>query len=66
MITELYLNDVISLGSTISGLLTGSGVAILVLFKENRNLKENLMILGLLYGIGVISGVIIEIIMMLI
>lgn len=66
MITELYLNDVISLGSTISGLLTGSGVAILVLFKENRNLKENLIILGLLYGIGVISGVIIEIIMMLI
>lgn len=66
MITELYLNGVISLGSTISGLLTGSGVAILVLFKENKNIKENLIILGLLYGIGIVSGIVIEIIMLLI
>lgn len=65
MITELYLNGVISFGSAIAGLLTGSGVAILLLFKENKNLKENLIILGLLYGIGVISGIIIEIIMLL-
>lgn len=66
MITELYLGGVISLGATISGLLTGSGVAILLLFKENKDIKENLMILGLLYGIGVVSGIIIEIIMLLI
>lgn len=66
MITELYLNGVISLGSTISGLLTGSGVAMLLLFKENKDIKENIMILGLLYGIGVLSGIIIEIIMLLI
>lgn len=66
MITELYLNGVISFGATIAGLLTGSGVAILLLFKENKNLKENLIILGLLYGIGVIGGIIIEIIMLLI
>jgi len=45
-----------------SGLLTGSGVAILVLFKVNKNLKENLKILGLVYIIGVISGIIIELI----
>lgn len=66
MITELYLSGVISLGATISGLLTGSGVAILLLFKENKNMRENLMILGLLYGIGVASGIIIEIVMLLI
>lgn len=66
MITELYLNGVISFGATIAGLLTGSGVAIILLFKENKNIKENLTILGLLYGIGVISGIIIEIVMLLI
>ena len=62
MITELYLNGAISLGSTIAGLLTGSGVAILVLFKSNKNIKENLTILATIYGIGAISGVIIELI----
>lgn len=65
VITELYLNGAISLGAAMSGLLTGSGVALLVLFKENKNIKENISILGLLYGIGVISGIIIEIITMI-
>ena len=62
IITELYLNKVITLASTISGLLTNSGVALLVLFKSNRNLKENLNIILLLYILGVISGILIEII----
>ena len=62
VITELYLNGAISLGSAMAGLLTGSGVALLVLFKENKNIKENISILGLLYGIGVTSGIIIELI----
>ena len=60
MISELYLEGVISFGATIAGLLTGSGVAILVLFKSNKNLKENMMILALIYGIGVITGILIE------
>lgn len=62
MITELYLNGAISFGSLISGLLTGSGVAILVLFKTNKNLKENLKILCILYLLGSLSGIIIEIV----
>lgn len=62
VITQLYLNNTISLGSTMAGLLTGSGVAVVMLFKSNKNLKENLIILSLLYGIGVISGIIIDLI----
>lgn len=62
ILTELYLSESINFASIISGLLTGSGVAILVLFKSNKNLKENLTILSLIYGIGVISGIIITII----
>ena len=60
IITELYLNNVISFASMISGLLTGSGVAILVLFKSNKNLKDNLKVMALLYVIAVMSGIILE------
>ncbi|HAB66206.1 MAG TPA: hypothetical protein DCE23_02440 [Firmicutes bacterium] len=62
LITELYLNNAINIGSCISGLLTGSGVALLVLFKSNKDIKENIKILCLLYSIGVICGIIIELI----
>lgn len=63
MITELYLNNVISLGSAMAGLLTGSGIAILILFKSNKNIKENVIILSLIYIIGVVSGIIINFIL---
>lgn len=66
MITELYLKGALSFGATISGLLTGSGVAILVLFKSNKNIKENLSILSIIYVIGVLSGIIIELINLII
>lgn len=62
VITQLYLNNTISLGSAMAGLLTGSGVALVVLFKSNKKIKENLLILSLLYGLGVISGLIIDLI----
>mgnify|MGYP002620066664 CR=1 FL=1 len=63
VISELYVNNIIQLGTAIAGLLTGSGVAILVLFKSNKNLKENLMITGIIYITGVIVGLIIELLM---
>ena len=56
MISELYLNNLISLGTTLSGLLTGSGVAIMVLISKNKNISENIFIIGLIYVIGVIWG----------
>lgn len=56
MISELYLNNLISLGTTLSGLLTGSGVAIMVLVRKNKNISENLFVIGLIYFIGVIWG----------
>lgn len=62
MITELYLNNVISLGTAIGGLLTGSGVALAVLLKSNDNKKGTLTIITLLYSIGVLSGIILNLI----
>lgn len=61
MLTELYISSAISFSSLISGLLTGSGASLLVLFKSNKNKKDNIRILLLVYFIGVISGIIIEI-----
>ena len=61
MITELYLKNVISFGTCIGGLLTGSGLALLVLFKTNKNIKENIKILLIVYFIGAIVGTIINI-----
>ncbi len=66
MITELYLNNAINFASTISGLLTGSGISLIVLFKSNKNIKENLFILGTLYLVGAITGILIELIMLFI
>lgn len=60
VLTELFIKGAISIGSLISGLLTGSGVAILILFKSNKNLKENIYILMLLYLIGVFVGMLVE------
>jgi len=66
ILTELYLNNTINLSSLISGLLTGSGTALIVLFKGNKSIKENIFILLLLYILGSISGVIIELISLLV
>ncbi|MBR2827613.1 MAG: arsenic efflux protein, partial [Bacilli bacterium] len=59
-ITELYLSSFISIGVLISGLLTGSGVGILVLFRSNKNLKENLIVLSIIYFIGVFLGIMVD------
>ena len=40
----------------IGGLLTGSGVALLVLFRVNKDKKQNFRILLLLYLIGALTG----------
>lgn len=60
IITELYLSHLISFGSMISGLLVGSGIGILVLYKSNKHIRENLKITGILYLIGIVAGIIID------
>ncbi|MBQ3021550.1 MAG: arsenic efflux protein [Bacilli bacterium] len=59
-LSELYLNSAISFGTCIAGLLTGSGVAILILFKSNKNIKENIFIVISLYLIGVLIGIFLD------
>lgn len=61
VITKLYLASSISFGSMIAGLLTNSGIALVVLFKTNRNLKENINIILLTHFIGTLIGIILNI-----
>ena len=59
-VTQLFLDGVISTGAMMAGLLTGAGVGLLVLFRLNRRLKENLLIMGVLFGSGVLWGLLID------
>ena len=59
---ELYLAGAIDLASVVAGLCTGAGVGLLVLFRVNRGLKENLGIAALLYGFGAAAGLVIQLV----
>ena len=60
IITELYISKLITIGTMLSGLLTGSGLGILLLFKANKNFKENITVLSIIYFIGVVIGIAVD------
>ena len=62
IITELYLSDLITVGNLMAGLLTGSGLGLLLLFKTNKDLKENIKILSIIYIVGVLVGIIVDLV----
>lgn len=62
ILTKLFLSNVIGVSTMIAGLLTGAGAGLLILFRVNKNWKENLSILFMIYIIGVISGILLELI----
>lgn len=61
VITEFYLDGVISAGAMMAGLLVNAGVGMLVLFRLNRHIKQNLSIVVVMYILGVFWGVFIQI-----
>lgn len=60
LLTQLYLDGALHFGAVVSGLCTGAGAGLLVLFRENRNPKENLKIMGILYIAAIVPGVILQ------
>ena len=60
VITQLYLEHIIGAGAMMAGLLVNAGVGLLILFRLNHDRKQNFRIIGLLYGLGVFWGIIIE------
>lgn len=62
VLTKTYLSGAVSFGSLIAGLSSGAGVGILLLLKRNKNIKESIGIIVLLYLIGAVSGTLLNLI----
>lgn len=60
VLTNLYAAGSLSYGSVIAGLSTGAGLGLVVLFKTNKNLKENISIAAMLYFTGVFAGLLLN------
>lgn len=56
VLTEMYLKGVISFASCLGGLVSGAGVGMIVLFKNNKNVKKNILIILSLLTIGIAVG----------
>lgn len=56
ILTQMYILNYIDFSTMMSGSLVSGGVGLLVLFRVNRPLKQNIKIIALLYICGLIGG----------
>ena len=61
LLSQLYVDNAISLGTMLAGTLSNAGLGYFVLYRVNPNKIENFRILVLLYGLGIGCGIISEI-----
>ncbi len=59
-LTTLYLKGAIGFGSVISGLSSGAGLGLIVLFKKNKPLTNSIKIVLILLCISMLSGILIQ------
>ena len=57
IITRAYLNGIVGIGGLFAGLLSNAGIGLLVLFRSNADMRENLSIVGILFGLATLSGI---------
>ncbi len=55
-LSQLYLDGSLGVGALMAGLLDAGGTGLLVLYRENRDVRQNLAITAALYAIGVAVG----------
>ena len=63
ILTELYLDGVISFGAAVSGLSAGAGLGLLVLWRGHPDRQEALRITELLYLTAVVSGTVLMLVL---
>ena len=61
ILTRAFLSGIIGLGGLFAGLLANAGIGLLVLFRTNRDLRENLCIIGICYVFSALTGILIGI-----
>ena len=59
VICELYLSGSLATGPMLAGLLVSGGVGLLVLFRTNVDLRQNLLVTAFVYAVGVLVGLIV-------
>ncbi len=60
VLTELYLSGIVSVGALLSGLLVNAGVGLLVLFRNNRPVRDSFRVLAILFAVGFLAGLLID------
>lgn len=58
-IADLFMEGVLASGPMMSGLLASGGVGLLVLFRTNADLRQNLAIAVIVYAVAVLAGLVI-------
>lgn len=58
VIAELFLQGTLGSAALLAGSLASAGVGLLVLFRTNANLVQNLLLVVALYAIGVVCGLV--------
>lgn len=59
-LTSLFVDGVVSSGALLSGLMVNAGVGLAILFRNNRPLKDSLRVVGILLGISILCGILID------
>ncbi len=62
LLAQLYIEGAISFGSLFAGLTAGAGVGLAVLWRVNPSWKQNLFMTGLLWAVGAIAGMILQVV----
>jgi len=61
-LTGFYTKGFITAGAMLSGLFSGAGIGLLVLFRVNKRLRDNLIIMALLVAFGFTFGLLFDLI----
>ena len=63
LLTQLYLSGALSFGSAVAGLSTSAGLGILAFLQSKRGRKEWPLILGYIYGVSAICGLLLHLVL---
>lgn len=60
ILTRTYLSGIIGIGGLFAGLLSNAGIGLLVLIRNNKNRRENLIITATLFAMSALVGILLS------